>query len=569
MKTRQLSMSTKILLIMLLLIVVSDVLLCNMAYLRAKDAMTSEIDASSVSIARCMAASLNGDLLAEIQVGDEGTEAYNTLLDQIALFRDNGGVEYAYTIKREGQTAVFLVDSDPDEPAAVGEGFDGDDTEITRAYAGESLATAEPYTDEWGTHLSAYSPVRNSAGQITGLAVVDVSMDDINANLKGLLINIVVMFCVIILVSVILLLLIRRMLNKGFRALNDEVEELTSGDEDLTLQLDVHSGDEFEVIAGNMNKFIEQIRQIVSGVKDNVESSISSSEELSSAAEQASGTMYDLSSAIDEVADGATRQAQDVNSASDNVDHIFASLSGMEETVQKAEDYTESMLDSSKGVSDSFEILIGSIQNSMQELAKVTEEMSNVGASVDTVTEAANAIDSIASQTNLLSLNASIEAARAGEAGRGFAVVAEEIGSLAEESNKSAGSIKQIMADLKRQTAEAIAMVSELNNVMKEQEKTSTVSRDSLQTLFDDIDNTQGTFELIRADVAKIESACSQLRSSIENLSDISEQNAATAQETAASIAQIMEVTKTVADRATDIKELSGGLGSMVSDYRA
>ena len=72
-------------------------------------------------------------------------------------------------------------------------------------------------------------------------------------------------------------------------------------------------------------------------------------------------------------------------------------------------------------------------------------------------------------------------------------------------------------------------MVSELNNVMKEQEKTSTVSRDSLQTLFDDIDNTQGTFELIRADVAKIESACSQLRSSIENLSDISEQNAATA----------------------------------------
>ena len=99
--------------------------------------------------------------------------------------------------------------------------------------------------------------------------------------------------------------------------------------------------------------------------------------------------MYDLSSAFDEVADGATRQAQDVNSASDNVDHIFASLSGMEETVQKAEDYTESMLDSSKGVSDSFEILIGSIQNSMQELAKVTEEMSNVGSSVDTVTEAA------------------------------------------------------------------------------------------------------------------------------------------------------------------------------------
>ncbi|MBQ7564788.1 MAG: hypothetical protein IJT16_12470 [Lachnospiraceae bacterium] len=569
MKTRRLSMSTKILIIMLFLIAVSDVLLCNMAYLRAKDAMTEEIDAKAVSIARCMAASVDGDLISVIEPGDEGSEAYQTILKQIALFRDNGDVEYAYTIKQNGSAAVFLVDSDPEEPGAIGEGFDGDETEIILAYAGESVATAEPYTDEWGTHLSAYSPIRNSAGVITALAIVDVSMEEINENLKALLLNIVIMFCVIIAVSIVLLLLIRRMLNKGFRALNDEVEELTGGDEDLTLQLDVHSGDEFEVIAENMNKFIGQIRQIVSNVKGNVESSISSSEELSSAAKQASGTMYDLSSAIDDVADGATRQAQDVNSASDNVDHIFASLSGMEETVSKAEDYTESMLDSSKGVSDSFEVLIGSIQNSMLELSKVTEEMSAVGTAVDTVTEAANAIDSIASQTNLLSLNASIEAARAGEAGRGFAVVAEEIGSLAEESNKSADSIKQIMADLKKQTAEAIHLVSELNNVMKEQEKTSTVSRDSLQTLFDDIDNTRGTFEMIRADVAKIESACSQLRGSIDNLSDISEQNAATAQETAASIAQIMEVTKTVAERASDIKELSDGLGSMVSDYRA
>ena len=569
MKTRRLSMSTKILIIMLFLIAVSDVLLCNMAYLRAKYAMTEEIDAKAVSIARCMAASVDGDLISVIEPGDEGSEAYQTILKQIALFRDNGDVEYAYTIKQNGSAAVFLVDSDPEEPGAIGEGFDGDETEIILAYAGESVATAEPYTDEWGTHLSAYSPIRNSAGVITALAVVDVSMEEINENLKALLLNIVIMFCVIIAVSIVLLLLIRRMLNKGFRALNDEVEELTGGDEDLTLQLDVHSGDEFEVIAENMNKFIGQIRQIVSNVKGNVESSISSSEELSSAAKQASGTMYDLSSAIDDVADGATRQAQDVNSASDNVDHIFASLSGMEETVSKAEDYTESMLDSSKGVSDSFEVLIGSIQNSMLELSKVTEEMSAVGTAVDTVTEAANAIDSIASQTNLLSLNASIEAARAGEAGRGFAVVAEEIGSLAEESNKSADSIKQIMADLKKQTAEAIHLVSELNNVMKEQEKTSTVSRDSLQTLFDDIDNTRGTFEMIRADVAKIESACSQLRGSIDNLSDISEQNAATAQETAASIAQIMEVTKTVAERASDIKELSDGLGSMVSDYRA
>ena len=114
------------------------------------------------------------------------------------------------------------------------------------------------------------------------------------------------------------------------------------------------------------------------------------------------------------------------------------------ESVEEAQSKVDRLRDSSQDVRNSFSDIEAGFKNFRE--------------SVDAIAESMNQITAIANQTNMLALHASIEAARAGEAGRGFAVVAEEIGSLAEESNKSAGSIKQIMADLKRQTAEAIAM---------------------------------------------------------------------------------------------------------------
>ena len=204
----------------------------------------------------------------------------------------------------------------------------------------------------------------------------------------------------------------------------------------------------------------------------------------------------------------------------------------------------------------------------MDQLMQVTKEIESVGTSVDSVIEAANIIDSIANQTNLLALNASIEAARAGEAGRGFAVVAEEIGNLAAQSNSSASSIKNIMSELKGQTSAAIKMVSQLNVVMHEQEKTSTVSRESLTSLFEVVDETKKSFVQVRDGASEIQSVCEKLNETISELSTISEQNESSSQETASSVNEIKDITATVTEKASTIKDLSGKLGQMVGGFK-
>ncbi len=567
MKVRRISISTIILVIVIVVLVVSSVTLSIFSINHSNGSMRIAVNQRMLDVANCAAASVNGDNLKILTAEDKGTPEYEDVYKALELFKNSVSLEFVYAIMNKGNNQ-FTFSVDPsDDPAEFGE-----PVECTEALIAASKGTPgvdeEPYEDDWGLHYSAYSPVYDSEGKVAGIIGVDFDAGWYDEQITSHTRTVVIVSLITIALGVLVALWIALNIKKRFRMLNAMLVDLADGSGDLTKKLIINSGDEFEVIAGNMNVFIGQMCSIVGGVKENVTEFINASDDLSVAAEKATGTMDNLSIAISEVAKGASVQAEDVSNSSEDVKEIVEKLSEMTESAHKAEKYADDMSESSNEVSGSFDGLISAIKDSMEQLMQVTKEIESVGTSVDSVIEAANIIDSIANQTNLLALNASIEAARAGEAGRGFAVVAEEIGNLAAQSNTSASSIKNIMSELKGQTSEAIRLVSRLNVVMHEQEKTSTVSRESLSSLFEVIEETKKSFVMVRNGAADIQVVCGKLNDTISELSTISEQNESSSQETASSVEEIKDITQTVSDKAEKIKSLSGKLGNMVGGFR-
>ena len=164
---------------------------------------------------------------------------------------------------------------------------------------------------------------------------------------------------------------------------------------------------------------------------------------------------------------------------------------------------------------------------------------------------------SIASQTNLLSLNASIEAARAGEAGKGFAVVAEEIGKLADDSRNMADDIRREMDVLLTESQSAVQMASEVQRQNDEQQAVLGNTVQSVNAMIEDISSTVVSVKSIETDAGTCVEAKNVVADAMASLSAISEENAASSEETGASMQELSATVTTLASSADSLKEVA------------
>ena len=248
MRVRKISISVKIIIAMAIILLLSDAILGVVLYNRSKSAMMEQIRTNAMNVAQCAAASVDGNAISKVQSGDDGSSSdYQAVLEALTLFLENGGVEYVYTVRKEDGKNIFVVDSDPEEPGMPGDDFEDDSEEIDSAYAGNTVAGA-PYTDEWGTHISAYSPIY-ADNSVVALAVVDVSVAYANQKTTALLITIIIVCVILFAVGIFISLALGLSIRRGFGSLNQKVVDLTDGSGDLRKEIEIHSGDELEVIA--------------------------------------------------------------------------------------------------------------------------------------------------------------------------------------------------------------------------------------------------------------------------------------------------------------------------------
>ncbi len=322
---------------------------------------------------------------------------------------------------------------------------------------------------------------------------------------------------------------------------------------------------------GIMGRAIESLRNALTDVTKNIadhsENLYNASNTMTSSAQEASLSVEQVEKAISEIAQGATSQAQDTQTATEN---IILMGNMIEETSTEVDDLRENARIMRNAGDKAIDILneLNQINQQTKEAVFVISEQTNTtNESALKIKEATDMITDIAEETNLLSLNASIEAARAGEQGRGFAVVAAQIQKLAEQSNESARQIDGIINSLIADSEKAVDTMEEVKVVIEKQNENVINTEKAFKDVKDGIDKSMKNIQEITDKTKQLDDARIKVVDVVQNLTAIAQENAASTEETSASASEVGTIVEDIANNARKLNTIAGEMEESIKMF--
>ncbi|QKE63481.1 methyl-accepting chemotaxis protein [Aquipseudomonas campi] len=339
-----------------------------------------------------------------------------------------------------------------------------------------------------------------------------------------------VLALVAILLGLLLMWLTARGVTRPILDVAAMLQNIASGEGDLTRRLEYAKADELGTLAGWFNRFLDKLQPVIADVKRSVQDARQTADQSAAIASQTSAGMQQQFREVDQVATASQEMSATAHDMANNAAQAADAARGADAATREG-----------LAVIDRTTL---SIEQLAAELSAAMQEVEGLASSSEKIGSVLEVIRAIAEQTNLLALNAAIEAARAGEAGRGFAVVADEVRNLAKRTQDSVEEIRQVIEGLQSGTREVVS------------------------TMHSSHKQAQGSVEQVEQAVTALRSigeAVTVINDMNLQIASAAEEQSAVAEEVNRNVANIRDVTETLSGQAEESAQVSQSLNSLAN----
>lgn len=414
-----------------------------------------------------------------------------------------------------------------------------------------------------------YEALKNADGSSQAIIFTGMPSSDVKAIYKKRLVNTTVFMIVIALMACALLAAVITFIVKAITRVIGHLDEVADGELDFKISEKLlQRSDEIGNIARSVHTLIGGLASIVVNIHHSTGELAEFKDDFQKKFETINNSISNVNVAVDEIANGATSQADETQKVNSQINDMGDAITKTSQNVDSLTQSTEQMKEHNEQLDTTIQELMAISDRNKESLAAVYNQTNETNQSVMHIGNAVDMITDIAGQTNLLSLNASIEAARAGEYGKGFAVVADQIRQLADQSANTAKEIGEIVAELIENSNTSVETMGVVQQEMTGQYEKLNTTKDIFGQLNEEVNNVVTAIESISTEVESLDKLKGEVLGSAESLAAIAQENAASTEETSASMVELGEIVNDCNTKTQQLVDIADSMEENVHKFR-